>query len=116
MPDRPAIRTLQPDAVTTVHQRLEAGLLPWQPPPPDPRFAGMVDPGERWAGRRPGEGLVDVGPVTDPEGVVLDHLVYVAANRPTGQPHAHDYAGALITHDHADGDAPHAHHPVELGG
>lgn len=63
----------------------------------------------RWA--HPDRGVAD--PITPPEGVVLDQLLYLDADAPSGAPHQHSYLGSPIPHRHPDGDRPHFHHPGE---
>lgn len=113
MRGRPPIRRVIPEAVASVHRQLVAGFVPWFQAAPPGRFAGLLPPGgHRWV-RPAGAELVDAGPVTDPEGTVLDHLVYLDTDRDTGELHRHSYGGAGITHRHEGGDQGHAHHEAE---
>jgi hypothetical protein len=85
-------------ATATVRRMLDQGFQP---------LVGFRD--RRWA--HPDRGVAD--PITPPEGVVLDHLLYLDADTGAGATHFHSYLGDPIRHSHADGDRAHWHHPGE---
>lgn len=87
-------------ATAKVQRMLDAGFQP---------LVGFRD--RRWA--HPDRGVAD--PITPPEGVVLDHLVYFDADEELGQLHFHRYLGARIRHRHPRGAIAHQHHPGETG-
>lgn len=95
-------------ATAKVRRMLDRGFQPVEPNRPPPRYAAQLPTGPRWS-----DGQSDGGPVTDPEGVVLDHLLYLDADEPAGELHFHSYLGARIRHVHPRGWLPHLHHPGE---
>ena len=95
-------------ATTKVRRMLDRGFHPVEPNRPPGRYADQLPAGPRWS-----DGHHDGGPVTPPEGVVLDHLLYLDADQPIGSPHFHSYLGGRIRHTHPYGRAAHQHHPGE---
>jgi hypothetical protein len=63
----------------------------------------------RWA--RLEDGRLDTAPITPPEGMVLDELVFLAADEQAGAPHLHRMGGKLRHHRHRRGHLPHTHIP-----
>lgn len=97
-------------ATAKVRRMLAQGFQPVEPNRPPARYADLLPTGPRWS-----NGVTDGGPVTDPEGVVLDHLIYLDADEDLGQLHFHRYLGARIRHRHPRGYLAHRHHPGETG-
>jgi hypothetical protein len=85
-------------AAAIVARRLSTGFVPWIGPEGD----------QSWARYR--RGHIDYeGPITPPQGVVLDELAFQGENESTGVLHSHRLFGRLRQHRHKDGTQSHAH-------
>lgn len=94
-----ADRTAPPrDVVRLVAQRIRAGFQPWLD-----GFGRL-----RWARYDKGH-ITEAGPITPPEGVVIDELVFLNTGEDKGMPHHHRLAGALRPHRHKGGHEQHRH-------
>lgn len=86
-------------AAQLVRERLRAGFVPRV------SFGGRTT----WARFDRGRSAIDELPITPPEGVVIDELVFLQADEQAGTEHWHRLFGRMRKHKHRDGADSHSH-------